>query len=321
MITNITLENFKCFRQVSINPKLLTVLIGPNGTGKSSILQALLLLKQSGSGNELRYDGSSVNLVGPAAVAPNFVEETPEAKLTFDSDHQQQTTETLEMLRCVPAARGLTKVSYALDDRVLEQIPTQKGLGHQEEKVPTNLAYRRDAEEALSKMLKRVTGIGLQVELIPDKQVSVRSVTPYGPINIVSEGFGANALTQLLHQLIIAYRGATVLIEEPEIHLHPKAQADLAEVLAETAKAEDKQIIMTTHSEYIAGRLLTLVAEGRLTTDDLAIYSFEKDERGECFATEIEVTERGQTKGGLTGFDEATRDEMRRYADGLRKHT
>ena len=47
MITNITLENFKCFRQVSINPKRLTVLIGPNGTGKSSILQALLLLKQS----------------------------------------------------------------------------------------------------------------------------------------------------------------------------------------------------------------------------------------------------------------------------------
>ena len=47
MITNITLENFKCFRQVSINPKLLTVLIGPNGTGKSSVLQALLLLKQS----------------------------------------------------------------------------------------------------------------------------------------------------------------------------------------------------------------------------------------------------------------------------------
>ena len=42
MITNITLENFKCFRQVSINPKRLTVLIGPNGTGKSSILQALL---------------------------------------------------------------------------------------------------------------------------------------------------------------------------------------------------------------------------------------------------------------------------------------
>ena len=148
--------------------------------------------------------------------------------------------------------------------------------------------------------------------------VEVKSTTNSGSINIVGEGFGANALIQLLHQLITAAQGSTVLIEEPEIHLHPKAQAELAEVLAETAKAEDKQIIMTTHSEYVAGRLLTLVAEGKLTTDELAIYSFDKDKKGECFATEIEVTERGQTKGGLTGFDEATRDEMRRYADGLR---
>ena len=59
MITNITLENFKCFRQVSINPKRLTVLIGPNGTGKSSILQALLLLKQSVGERHIR--GESVN--------------------------------------------------------------------------------------------------------------------------------------------------------------------------------------------------------------------------------------------------------------------
>ena len=47
MITNITLQNFKCFRRISVDPKLITVFIGPNGTGKSGVLQALLLLKQS----------------------------------------------------------------------------------------------------------------------------------------------------------------------------------------------------------------------------------------------------------------------------------
>ena len=97
---------------------------------------------------------------------------------------------------------------------------------------------------------------------------------------MVAEGFGANALIQLFHQLITADKGATVLIEEPEIHLHPKAQAELAEVLADTAKADGKQIIMTTHSEYVAGRLLTLVAENRLSTDDLAIYAFRKERKG-----------------------------------------
>lgn len=54
MITNIALENFKCFPSVNIDPKLITVLIGPNGTVKSAILQALLLLKQSHYSNNPR---------------------------------------------------------------------------------------------------------------------------------------------------------------------------------------------------------------------------------------------------------------------------
>ena len=180
------------------------------------------------------------------------------------------------------------------------------------------LSIARLSEERLSNLLHQVTGTGLRAETVPSRAVEVKSLTPSGAVNMVAEGFGANALIQLFHQLITADKGATVLIEEPEIHLHPKAQAELAEVLADTAKADGKQIIMTTHSEYVAGRLLTLVAENRLSTDDLAIYHFEKDEKGECFASEIEVTEHGQTKGGLTGFHEATMDEMRRYVDGLR---
>ena len=123
----------------------------------------------------------------------------------------------------------------------------------------------------------------------------------------------------LFHQLLNAKNGATVLIEEPEIHLHPKAQAELAEVLAETAKAEDKQIIMTTHSEHLVERLLLLVAEGALTADDLAIYSFSKDEKGECFASEIEVTENGQVEGGLTDFYANNLDTLDRRVKALKR--
>ena len=59
MITNITLHNFKCFRELEVNPKLITVFIGPNGTGKSSVLQALLLLKQSVGAQRLQLQGEA----------------------------------------------------------------------------------------------------------------------------------------------------------------------------------------------------------------------------------------------------------------------
>ena len=417
MITNITLENFKCFRQVSINPKRLTVLIGPNGTGKSSVLQALLLLKQSVGADRLQYQGNLVNfsIDSDDAAIPNFatndqsfaigfggevaedryvikysygtkfsrngllgeqfgsvfsnienypvelvvpegsrdstgvfkvgrvsagfertinigriVGERPQTVWsgtdpTLSSDVVNEAiglahimSTTLNRLCNVPSVRGMVRPRYELGDSKFRDISLSDGLSQQEEQTASNLGYSRRLEDRLSELLKKITGTGLRAETVPPRSVEISSLAPSGPVNIVAEGFGANSLILLLHQLLSAQKGATVLIEEPEIHLHPKAQAELAEVLAETAKDEDKQIIMTTHSEYVAGRLLTLVAEGKLTTDELAIYSFLKDEKGECTATEIEVTERGQTKGGLSSFDEATRDEMRRYADGLR---
>jgi predicted ATPase len=202
-------------------------------------------------------------------------------------------------------------------ERYFEHITIQGGLGVQEEQLASNLGYGRATEERISEVLRKVTGTGMRVETVPPQSVEVNSLGSSGVVNIVSEGFGANALILLAHELIEALKGATVLVEEPEIHLHPKAQADLAEVMAETAKAEDKQIIMTTHSEHLLSRLLTLVAERRLAPEELAIYSFEKDEKGECSATEIEVTELGQVTGGLTGFFDANLDEMDRYIKAL----
>ena len=415
MITNITLENFKCFRHVSINPKLLTVLIGPNGTGKSSILQALLLLKQSVGEERLKFQGKFVNFSDSLAVAPMIpsvstntligiagTSKAPELGLgggadtqvgfylqtTFHPDEHgvYKCTGTVEAMvdgrltefvipsqenrwratinnwyaefdrsdkfgefgrvraynggdtfakdisaavqtpnwqlgriRFVQSARGFVRPNYPLGEEPSEETSLDEGLSELEEQLATNLVYITPTER-LSGLLKQVTNSGLGTKMIPGRRVEVKSIVRSGEVNIVGEGFGTNALVQLLMELVGTQERGTVLVEEPEIHLHPSAQADLAQVMAKEAKDFSKQIIMTTHSEYVAGRLLTLVAEGKLTTDDLAIYSFQKDEKGECTATEIEVTERGQTKGGLSSFDEATRDEMRRYADGLRKN-
>ena len=184
--------------------------------------------------------------------------------------------------------------------------------------MATTMAYSAAEVSRVSDWMKQVTGVGLKAELVPPQSVKPVSTTPLGESSLISEGFGSNALVQLLFELSRASNGATVLIEEPEIHLHPRAQADLASVIIGEAKAAEKQVIITTHSEHVVGRLLTEVAEGKLSSEEVAIYSFEKDADGVCSASAIEVMETGQVTGGLRSFFQTDLDEMRRYVEALR---
>ena len=349
MITNITLENFKCFRKVEVEPRRITAFVGPNGTGKSSVLQALALLKQSMGGQEqFNLQGSLVNLNRYDQIQPKFDEKQTqriafqgvydpspiEAKdfgehLSFDYDAHiiegrtpQQGTrsvvkqeplliprEVLGNLKFVSAARGFGQPTYGQSHQVHEDIQLSGNLNQQEQYAASNLFYsNRQIKSKIAHWSKKVTGIEIVADPIPAQLVEIKSLAPSGDINIVAEGFGTNALILLFLQLASAEKGATVLIEEPEIHLHPKAQAELASVLVEEAQSEDKQIIMTTHSEHILGRLLTLVAERQLAVDELAIYAFEKDEKGECTASQLEVTEDGRVVGGIKDFFESDLD-------------
>ena len=83
MITSITLENFKCFRKLEVNPRLITVFIGPNGTGKSSVLQALALLKQSVGANSIRHQGEFLSLPSPSDIIPNFLAAPANLRIAF----------------------------------------------------------------------------------------------------------------------------------------------------------------------------------------------------------------------------------------------
>ncbi|MBI2916406.1 MAG: AAA family ATPase [Chloroflexi bacterium] len=206
----------------------------------------------------------------------------------------------------VKALRGFDALSYNLGD-----APSDEPADGQA--VATTFAYRREVEGKVATWLEQVTGVRVSVHLVPNKQASLWSATGY---NIYYEGFGTNQLVWPLLQVAIAPEDSLIGIEEPEIHLHPKAQLKLCNVLAEVAKKENKQLVLTTHSDHMLTGFLNLVAEGLVGPQELCVYFFEKKD-GTASATRLKLDEKGRLEGGLRGFMEVELEKLERRSKAL----
>ena len=94
-----------------------------------------------------------------------------------------------------------------------------------------------------------------------------------GPeIRLTDIGFG---VSQVLPVLILCYyapEGSILILEQPEAHLHPKVQSELADVLIDVVKNRNVQVILESHSEHLLLRLMRRIAEEQISVDDTALY-------------------------------------------------
>jgi predicted ATPase len=132
--------------------------------------------------------------------------------------------------------------------------------------------------EDVSRWLKRM-GVAEKIDI---KQLG--NSTRY-EIVVVKDGVLANlrdvgmGISQVLPVLTLAYfapEGSTIMLEEPEIHLHPLAQSELADLLVEVSKKRSIQFIVETHSEHFFRRFQTLVAKKKIKSNECALYFVER---------------------------------------------
>ena len=125
-------------------------------------------------------------------------------------------------------------------------------------------------------------------------------------LNLSSASQGSRQILSIIAQVFWSEPGDIIMIEEPEISLHPKSQVLLTELFAE-AIAEGKQIIITTHSEFLPLALRRPIKNGLLALDDIALYHVRKDEGGTA-AEKLDLTEDGYVKGWIPSFAEIEED-------------
>jgi predicted ATPase len=106
-------------------------------------------------------------------------------------------------------------------------------------------------------------------------KVRVRKGSP--EVLLTEAGFGVSQVLPVLTLLYYVDEGSTVILEQPEIHLHPLAQAGLADVIVAAAQRRNVQVIVESHSEHFLLRLQRRVAEGRIDPDDVKLYFCETD--------------------------------------------
>jgi hypothetical protein len=154
----------------------------------------------------------------------------------------------------------------------------------------------------------------VQLELYVGRLPDVSPEMPENQVNIADVGVGVSQTLPVLVALHAAKPGQLVYVEQPETHLHPRAQFDLAQILASAAK-RGVRVVVETHSSILLLGVQTLVAEGSLEPDKVKLHWFQRGEDGRTIVNSADLDEAGAFGDWPEDFDDVDLQTQARYLD------
>lgn len=130
-----------------------------------------------------------------------------------------------------------------------------------------------------------------QVEVVVSRLPKREGISP-DFVNIADVGFGVSQVLPVLVALLTAEPGELVYIEQPELHLHPRAQQAMGSILAE-ASQRGVQVVVETHSSILIVAVQTLVAQERLDPQKVKLHWFQRNSRGSTTVSSADLDELG----------------------------
>lgn len=196
--------------------------------------------------------------------------------------------------------------------------------------------WQRDGDERLDRLVAQLQHMGLTRDVsakqINDTQVELRvSQGPAGPsssatasgdapmINVADVGIGVSQVLPVLVAMLTAEPGQLVYIEQPEIHLHPRAQARLADAIVE-ASNRGVRVVVETHSQLLLLAVQTQIAEDQIDPEDVMLHWFTRGDDGITTVSSREPDTKGAFGDWPEDFSDVERHLENRYLDAAEKH-
>lgn len=348
MINRLYIKDFKCFDEIEIELSKLNLFSGTNSSGKSSAIQALLLLSNNATGNAASVLNWQWLRIGSFDEAKNFNRHVREFEIGAESDgdrlilkfEEDNENEGLAACRTVSESDEISK-QMALQNKHIFYLPATRpgpedfysknfdrinSFGNNAEFVVDFLARNQKQNIAPSLIadpssktllqqvnfwLRKIFNVGMQIEEMGITNFySVKY--SYGNNKYVRPyhiGTGISYVLGLLVMSLTAKNDDIIIIENPEIHLHPKAQSEISEFLCFVSNA-GIQVIIESHSDHIFNGIRKSIAKKQIANKDVAIHFFELDENFNSKNYPIQIEPNGRLSNFRKGLFDQFDDDL-----------
>ncbi|MET2869748.1 DUF3696 domain-containing protein [Exiguobacterium profundum] len=316
MIKEINIIGFKCFENENLILAKSNLLLGSNSSGKSTFIQAILLSKMLIENNKVDLNNNfyNLNLISFNEVI-NSESEKIEISLIFENNKSiildcYSPEEDHLLLAKIEGDISLfksTKLTYLSAERIINQEQTagdidsfnlgdshehlayyiEKGKTKKDLKYYPHRNHWMDPDSSLidfqinSWLDYILPGNNVMSSYIYDNKYNLQ----FGKFNRrqTNVGFGVSYILPIIAYGLMLPENSILIIENPELHLHPSAQSKISEFLNVIA-SNNIQIIIETHSDHIVNgfRKSTLKPEVNLSTQQMFIYYFSSSNEDEA---------------------------------------
>lgn len=334
MLEKLSIKGFKCFDDVTIIPKNITLLVGKNSAGKTSVIHSLLALKQNGS-NPFRgkyinlgeipelmnvYTGSEV-----IEIIAHYNEDIASISIEgFNASKREIKLLESEIVYC-SAARVGVQDTYEKNPEDNDSVATDCRYAfsyyckHQDDVIDPELIYDDETvftfAGQIDYWLDKIVGCRMSSKYIENTNLVQVQYSNKTTLNVQNcwcrpqnVGTGVTYIAMIIIAAFSCKKGDILIVENPEIHLHPSAQSKFLEFLSFMSLC-GIQIIIETHSDHIFNGLRKCVHNSLIDVENQSIYFFKIKDDGCCEPVLINIDKDGRllnTDDGL--FDQIQND-------------